>query len=53
MWNQSYAAGIVDAGLEFIINDKVSVNGSPQYKVKNSKGNVFYITASEKFVEMK
>ncbi|MEM5664697.1 hypothetical protein AAHB94_16410 [Bacillus toyonensis] len=37
MWNQSYAAGIVDVGLEFTTFDKVAVNGSPRYKVKNSK----------------
>ncbi|PGD99247.1 N-acetylmuramoyl-L-alanine amidase, partial [Bacillus pseudomycoides] len=24
-----------------------TVNGSPQYKVHNSKGNTYYITASE------
>ncbi|MCT4571603.1 N-acetylmuramoyl-L-alanine amidase, partial [Bacillus thuringiensis] len=35
------------------IIDKVEVNGSPQYKVKNSKGNIFYITASPTYVEIK
>ncbi|MED2404099.1 N-acetylmuramoyl-L-alanine amidase, partial [Bacillus thuringiensis] len=30
-----------------------SVNGSQQYKVKNSRGNVFYITASSYYVEIK
>lgn len=52
-WNESYAAGTVDAGLGFTIIDKVSVNDSPQYKVKNSKGNVFYITASPYYVKIK
>ncbi|PFI17467.1 N-acetylmuramoyl-L-alanine amidase [Bacillus cereus] len=53
MWNQIYAADIVDAGLGFKIIDKVTANGSPQYKVKNSKGNVYYITASPTYVEVK
>jgi N-acetylmuramoyl-L-alanine amidase CwlA len=52
-WNASYAAGTVDTGLGFTIIDKVSVNGSSQYKVKNSKGNVFYITASSYYVKIK
>ncbi|MGH1256655.1 MULTISPECIES: N-acetylmuramoyl-L-alanine amidase [Bacillus] len=52
-WNASYAAGTVDAGLGFTIIDKVSVGGSPQYKVKNSRGNVFYITASSYYVKIK
>ncbi|WP_410985920.1 N-acetylmuramoyl-L-alanine amidase [Bacillus paranthracis] len=52
-WNTSYAAGTVDTGLGFTIIDKVSVNGSPQYKVKNSRGNVFYITASSYYVKIK
>ncbi|AIW83151.1 n-acetylmuramoyl-L-alanine amidase family 2 [Bacillus mycoides] len=37
----------------FTIIDKVSVNGSPQYKVKNSRGNAFYITASSYYVSVK
>ncbi|MCU5600196.1 N-acetylmuramoyl-L-alanine amidase [Bacillus wiedmannii] len=45
--------GTVDEGLGFTIVDKVSVNGSPQYKVKNSRGNVFYITASSYYVYVK
>ncbi|MED0968575.1 SH3 domain-containing protein [Bacillus paramycoides] len=52
-WNKSYVAGTVDAGLGFTIIDKVDVNGSTQYKVKNSKGNVYYITASPAYVEVK
>lgn len=52
-WNKSYAAGTVDTGLGFTIIDKISVNGSPQYKVKNSRGNVFYITASLYYVQVK
>ncbi|PGW64319.1 N-acetylmuramoyl-L-alanine amidase [Bacillus cereus] len=52
-WSDRDAAGTVDAGLGFTIIDKVSVNGSLQYKVKNSKGNVFYITASPYYVKIK
>lgn len=52
-WNKGYAAGTVDAGLGFTIIDKIPVNGSSQYKVKNSKGNVFYITASPYYVKIK
>ncbi|WP_185525627.1 hypothetical protein [Listeria grandensis] len=32
---------------------KVNVAGSPQYRVQNSKGATFYITASDKYVELK
>ncbi|RWS41480.1 N-acetylmuramoyl-L-alanine amidase [Bacillus mycoides] len=52
-WQDKDVAGSVDAGLGFTIDAKVSVNGSPQYKVKNSKGSIFYITASSKYVDVK
>ncbi|AJQ57398.1 bifunctional autolysin [Bacillus thuringiensis serovar morrisoni str. 4AA1] len=52
-WLDRDVAGTVDEGLGFTILDKVSVNGSQQYKVKNSRGNVFYITASSYYVEIK
>ena len=52
-WADSDVVGTVDEGLGFTIVDKVSVNGSPQYKVKNSRGNVFYITASSYYVYVK
>ncbi|MBO1583365.1 N-acetylmuramoyl-L-alanine amidase [Bacillus sp. XF8] len=52
-WNKSYVAGTVDAGLGFAIDAKVNVNGSPQYKVHNSKGNTYYITASDSYVNVK
>ncbi|MGE7881703.1 GH25 family lysozyme [Bacillus sp. NPDC094077] len=52
-WADEDVAGIVTKGLGFEIIDKVSVNGSPQYKVKNSRGNVFYITASSYYVSVK
>ncbi|PRT14494.1 N-acetylmuramoyl-L-alanine amidase [Bacillus toyonensis] len=53
MWNKSYAAGTVDVGLGFTVIDKLSIGGSPQYKVKNCRGNVFYITASAYYVLVK
>ncbi|PHD99136.1 N-acetylmuramoyl-L-alanine amidase, partial [Bacillus toyonensis] len=52
-WADRDVAGTVDEGLGFTIIDKVSINGSQQYKVKNSRGNVFYITASSYYVEVK
>ncbi|PGL61705.1 N-acetylmuramoyl-L-alanine amidase [Bacillus thuringiensis] len=52
-WADRDVAGTVNEGLGFTILDKVSVNGSQQYKVKNSKGNVYYITASSYYVEIK
>ncbi|MEW9578149.1 N-acetylmuramoyl-L-alanine amidase [Bacillus toyonensis] len=52
-WADRDVAGTVDEGLGFTIIDKVSANGSEQYKVKNSRGNVFYITASSYYVKIK
>ncbi|MEX0137527.1 N-acetylmuramoyl-L-alanine amidase [Bacillus nitratireducens] len=52
-WADRDVAGSVDEGLGFTILDKVSVDGSPQYKVKNSRGNVFYITASQYYITVK
>lgn len=52
-WLDRDVAGTVDQGLGFTILDKVSVDGSPQYKVKNSRGSVFYVTASSYYVEIK
>ena len=52
-WQDKDVAGVVDKGLGFIISSKVTVNGSPQYKVQNSKGKTYYITASESYVYVK
>lgn len=52
-WDKSYVSGTVDAGLGFTIDAKVDVNGSPQYRVHNSKGNTYYITASPTYVEVR
>ncbi|MGG5770695.1 N-acetylmuramoyl-L-alanine amidase [Bacillus wiedmannii] len=52
-WHDKYVAGSVDAGLGFIIDAKISVNDSYQYKVHNSHGQVFYITASDTYVNVR
>ncbi|MCP3026888.1 N-acetylmuramoyl-L-alanine amidase [Halobacillus sp. A5] len=53
-WKDEDVAGYVQKGIGFpSIIDRLSVNGSDQYKVKNSKGSVFYITAHEKYVTVK
>ncbi|MBC2149483.1 N-acetylmuramoyl-L-alanine amidase [Listeria booriae] len=53
-WADKDVAGTVDRGLGFpVVLGKVDVNGSQQYKVQNSKGKTFYITASSKYVELK
>ncbi|MEI4618247.1 N-acetylmuramoyl-L-alanine amidase [Bacillus cereus] len=52
-WQDSAVAGTVDSGEGFTIDEKVSVNGSPQFKVHNSKGRTYYMTASEAFVYVK
>ncbi|PFY25199.1 N-acetylmuramoyl-L-alanine amidase [Bacillus toyonensis] len=40
-WQDKDVAGVVDAGLGFTIDAKVSANGSLQYKVYNSKGKTY------------
>lgn len=52
-WADRDVAEYVGEGVGFQIIDKVSVNGSQQYKSKNSRGNVFYITASSYYVEVR
>ncbi|PDY11061.1 N-acetylmuramoyl-L-alanine amidase [Bacillus pseudomycoides] len=52
-WHDKDVAGTLDAGLGFTIDEKVNVNGSPQYKVHNSKGNTYYITASDAYVNVR
>ncbi|PGB75862.1 N-acetylmuramoyl-L-alanine amidase, partial [Bacillus pseudomycoides] len=52
-WQDKDVAGILDAGLGFAIDAKIMVNGSPQYKVQNGRGNVYYITASPYYVQVK
>ncbi|PFB53222.1 N-acetylmuramoyl-L-alanine amidase [Bacillus thuringiensis] len=52
-WQDKDVAGTVNLGEGFIIDAKVSVNGSPQYKMHNSKGNIYYITTNEVYVYVK
>ncbi|MGW6151502.1 N-acetylmuramoyl-L-alanine amidase [Bacillus mycoides] len=52
-WQDKDVAGSVDAGLGFTIDAKVSVNGSSQYKVHNSRGKTYYVTANEAYVYVK
>ncbi|MED3090159.1 N-acetylmuramoyl-L-alanine amidase [Bacillus toyonensis] len=52
-WQNKDVVGSVDMGLGFTIDAKVSVNGSQQYKVHNSKGKTYYITANEAYVYVK
>ncbi|EOQ27511.1 hypothetical protein KQ1_03789 [Bacillus cereus BAG3O-1] len=52
-WQDKDVAGTLDVGLGFAIDKKVMVNCFPQYRVHNSKGKTFYITASEKYVSVK
>ncbi|SDY37701.1 N-acetylmuramoyl-L-alanine amidase [Bacillus sp. 166amftsu] len=52
-WQDKDVAGSVDTGLGFTIDEKVMVDGSPQYKVHNSRRQTFYITANEAYVYVK
>ncbi len=52
-WQEKDGAGSVEAGLRFTIDEKVIVNCSPQYQVHNSKGQTFYITASDAYVTVR
>ena len=52
-WQDKGVAGTVGKELGFEIVDKISVNGSSQYKIKNSRGNVYYITASPYYVRVR
>ncbi|EJC6460188.1 N-acetylmuramoyl-L-alanine amidase, partial [Listeria monocytogenes] len=53
-WADKDVVGTVTKGSGFpTIVDKVKVGTSYQYKVKNSKSATYYITASDKYVELK
>ncbi|WP_412675559.1 N-acetylmuramoyl-L-alanine amidase [Bacillus mycoides] len=52
-WKDKDVAGSVDAGLGFTIDAKVTVDGSAQYKVHNSRGTTYYVTANEAYVYVK
>ncbi|MBW3490774.1 N-acetylmuramoyl-L-alanine amidase [Bacillus sp. FDAARGOS_1420] len=52
-WEDKDVAGTVDVGEGFIIDEKIVVDGFPQFKVHNSKGKTYYVAASETFVYAK
>ncbi|QDA74650.1 N-acetylmuramoyl-L-alanine amidase [Listeria seeligeri] len=53
-WSDKDVAGSVGKGSGFpVVIEKVKVGTAHQYKVKNSKGATYYITASDKYVELK
>ena len=52
-WHDKDVAGSVGEGLGFTIDAKIIVNGSYQYKVHNSHWQVFYITASDTYVNVR
>ncbi|MFC9419608.1 N-acetylmuramoyl-L-alanine amidase [Bacillus mobilis] len=52
-WQDKDVAGSVNAGLGFSIDAKVTVNGSSQYKVRNSKAKTYYVTANSAYVYVK
>ncbi|MEE3946211.1 N-acetylmuramoyl-L-alanine amidase [Bacillus wiedmannii] len=52
-WHDKDVAGSVGGGLGFTIDAKIIVNGSYQYKVHNSHWQVFYITASDTYVNVR
>jgi len=46
-WRDTDVVGTIDAGLGFTVDAKVSVNGSTQYQVYNSKEKTFYVKGNE------
>jgi LysM repeat protein len=51
-WEEKDIAGKVNKDLGFDVIEKVLVNKAYQYKVKNSKGQTYYITANEKYIKL-
>src|SRR5690625_1346718 len=49
----SNPTGTFSYGQGWKIDNKYLVNGSPMYRVQNSKGDLYFITASKKFVKVK
>ncbi|PGY40031.1 peptidoglycan recognition protein family protein, partial [Bacillus thuringiensis] len=49
-WQDKDVAGTVDAGEGFTMDEKIDVDGFPQYKGHNSKGRIYYMTANERYV---
>ncbi|MBU5245198.1 N-acetylmuramoyl-L-alanine amidase BlyA [Bacillus halotolerans] len=52
-WEDKDVVGTVNKGIGFpTVVEKVKVGSAYQYKVKNSKGATYYITASDKYVDV-
>lgn len=51
-WDDKDVVGTFGYGMGWTIVEKVTVGRSPQYKVKNSKGSIYYITAAPEFVKV-
>ncbi|MCY8123303.1 N-acetylmuramoyl-L-alanine amidase family protein, partial [Bacillus spizizenii] len=52
-WEDKDVVGSVNKGIGFpTVVEKVKVGSAYQYKVKNSKGATYYITASDKYVDV-
>lgn len=52
-WDAKYRVGTIGKGIGFPdVIAKVKVEDGEQYKVKNSKGDIYYITASSKYVKL-
>ncbi|KAA6452730.1 peptidoglycan recognition protein family protein [Bacillus swezeyi] len=52
-WEDKDVVGTVNKGIGFpTVVEKVKVGSAYQYKVKNSKGATYYITASDKYVKV-
>ncbi|WBX80616.1 N-acetylmuramoyl-L-alanine amidase [Virgibacillus salarius] len=52
-WSDKYVVGYLKKGYGFpTIVAKLKVGNGYQYKVKNSKGNVYYVTASNQYVRV-
>ncbi|WP_371068447.1 N-acetylmuramoyl-L-alanine amidase [Sediminibacillus sp. JSM 1682029] len=52
-WSDAHMVNTIDKGIGFPeIVDKVKVGKSYQYKVKNSKGSVYYLTANPSYVRV-
>ncbi|MCT8138660.1 LysM peptidoglycan-binding domain-containing protein [Anaerobacillus sp. CMMVII] len=45
-------SGQFTRGQGWIVIEQVTTNGSPQYKVKNSRGNIYYITSRKDLVRL-
>ncbi|EXJ23351.1 N-acetylmuramoyl-L-alanine amidase [Alkalibacterium sp. AK22] len=52
-WQDKDVYGYLNKGLGFpVVMEKIPVGRGEQYKVRNSRGQIFYVTASSRFVEL-